>query len=60
MEYTNPLPDFPPSILSCISSEGGTFSEQLKLDLGFEPDCLTLEECKEDNWLCSLFLRTVK
>ena len=49
-----PLPATPPQ-----NSRGDFFSEQLDLDLGLEPDGLTLEDCEGDNWLCDLFLKQI-
>ena len=34
--------------------------EQSELDLGLEPDCLTLEDVERDNFLFHLFLETIE
>ena len=34
--------------------------EQTELDLGLEPDCLTLEDVERDNFLFHLFLETIE
>ena len=54
MDKDIPLPVTPPQ-----NSRGDFFSEQLDLDLGLEPDGLTLEDCEGDNWLYDLFLKHI-